>query len=47
MTHTPISDSTIFHFCRFFTLNALANFDIFQKKSMNFTEKLPYVVVYQ
>ena len=38
MTPTPISDSTILHFVHFFMLNVPANFDIFRKKSMNFTE---------
>ena len=39
MTQNPISDSTIFHFCRFFTLNALANLT-FSKEVNEFYRKI-------
>ena len=34
MTNTPISDSTILHFCRFFTLNIPANSTFFKRSHL-------------
>ena len=47
MTHTPISDPTILHFCRFFTVNEPANLTFFKRSQLILQNNFVYVVVYK